>query len=771
MNQPLSNFFSSGKTNPVFNDELLDRLELVESSGNPNAVNPKSGATGAYQFIPKTTEYLKKKYGDFDPLDREQSRRMAKLYLEELYDKTGSVEGALKAYGGFKNTDPSHYINKVLGKSGEQLPEPIQLASTDNDALTNFFASKQNPPPVAKENKVASSAQAPQAQAQEPTKAPQAQASSSSVKDLAKGVVSLADTALEGISGLSSQVAYPFVRPFTTAEKAKELTAPVQSPLGRLFGIEQDTGYKKEFSRQAMEFIGENVDKGADWLSKKTGIPKPDVESMINSLSLTAPKVAKASVHTVQSLRPNKMGEVNIKKVPDAKRAPITPEETVSDANVYAEREVSPQQQVVNAQLLKRTGAENIHESVLKGKGKERATLFNVAKTDTPIGNFVAEKVFNKEFQHINTYAEKIVKDFDGSLGMDQSSLISRGRNIEKAISDFDNYLAKETGELYKQRDELAKDIPVRLDRTKELLLDPEIATTEELALQTKMFARMKKLGIMDADGNILDNTALNAEKLRQFVHENKNLARGGLYGRLLEAIDLDVTDYAGSTLYDKARAMHKFRKETIDNPKGISSLIESDGINRKISYEDLAKKVIGLEHGQLAHIVDTLKNKMPDHLKEAGQKALAEIKSQYLNTIIELGNKGSGTHVKNWNAQAVTKFLKNSNEDLKILFTPEEISKLYDLNDLGQRYRADTGYPGAAVQKHMLESKGFFNKATEYGALAAIEYFTGGSTFGVAGNVVREKIAARNQRKAQQKKVAEEKKKLIPLNEIGKGK
>jgi len=37
----------------VITDKILDRLKMVESSGDPYALNKESKAMGAYQFMPE----------------------------------------------------------------------------------------------------------------------------------------------------------------------------------------------------------------------------------------------------------------------------------------------------------------------------------------------------------------------------------------------------------------------------------------------------------------------------------------------------------------------------------------------------------------------------------------------------------------------------------------------------------------------------------------------------------------------------------------------
>lgn len=96
-------------------DELLDRLRMAESGGNPRAVS-KAGAMGAYQFMPGTA----KQFG-IDPFNEGQSREAARKYLTSLYNEFGSVEDALRAY----NWGPGNmraYLKTGYGVNGKPMP-------------------------------------------------------------------------------------------------------------------------------------------------------------------------------------------------------------------------------------------------------------------------------------------------------------------------------------------------------------------------------------------------------------------------------------------------------------------------------------------------------------------------------------------------------------------------------------------------------------------------------------------------------------------------
>ncbi|MDB5956733.1 transglycosylase SLT domain-containing protein [Ramlibacter sp.] len=116
--------------------QLLDGLRHVESSGDPHAVNPQTGAMGPYQFMPGTVAMLHKQGVKFDPFDEEQSRNAAATYLGQLVEKNGGdVRKALGQYGGFVTKDPSPYVDKVLAASGHA---PSAASHSTSDGLEDF---------------------------------------------------------------------------------------------------------------------------------------------------------------------------------------------------------------------------------------------------------------------------------------------------------------------------------------------------------------------------------------------------------------------------------------------------------------------------------------------------------------------------------------------------------------------------------------------------------------------------------------------------------
>ena len=111
-----------------------------------------------------------------------------------------------------------------------------------------------------------------------------------------KGAASLADTAYGIVPGVLGGATYAISRalgnsPETSEQSASTLSGAIDKPFGKAFGITNDPAYQNEASNRVMQFIGQNVAKGSDWISTHTGLPKTDVENMIQSLTMAVPAV------------------------------------------------------------------------------------------------------------------------------------------------------------------------------------------------------------------------------------------------------------------------------------------------------------------------------------------------------------------------------------------------------------------------------------------------------------------------------------------------
>lgn len=191
--------------------QMLDNLRNVESSGNAYAVNSKTGAMGPYQFTPSTLAMLRKQGVAFDPFDQVQARNAADWYIQKLKGQNGGTyQGALKAYGGFVNADPTQYVNKAMaGVPAPTMPgqsysgqRPSGYTGPTSDLMATLQSAMNEPTQPAKPSAQPAGPGMPTAP-MHPTTAAQNNSSWSDAAE--KGIGNLAGT-LIGIAGAGARM-------------------------------------------------------------------------------------------------------------------------------------------------------------------------------------------------------------------------------------------------------------------------------------------------------------------------------------------------------------------------------------------------------------------------------------------------------------------------------------------------------------------------------------------------------------------------------------
>jgi hypothetical protein len=415
---------------------------------------------------------------------------------------------------------------------------------------------------------------------------------------------------------------------------------------------------------------------------------------------------------------------------------PTTPEAPFSEVK-YAENGLPLDEQYSRAQTLNRVlGADHTADlAAIEGRGKERATNYAASNTDTATGNFLKER-FADEQKRLADFAERQVKNTGGTVGLDESTVYKRGNTILKPLQDLETHFDNATRKIYAERDAIAKDVPVEAQNIMKVLGDESLtlANTETIGLTNIAKARMKQLGMIDKDGNLLPTDAKTAENFRKFLNENWDRKNANLHRQLKEAVDNDVIANldTNTPLYKDARALVELRKNTLDNPNGIAKILDAEGpkgINRKVDIEKIAQNIANMPVDQFTHVVDTLRN-VPAELQPQAAAALSEIKAQFANRVAEQKTP-----------RQVTKYMNDNREVMNRVFTPDEMSNLRDYHNAVHILATDTGYKGAAVQKINVEQKlgskiaeQVMSKGAALTAGGIAEIGTGGVTVGTAG-------------------------------------
>jgi hypothetical protein len=681
---------------------------------------------------------------------------------------------------------------------------------------------------------------------------------------------SLADTGINAVTGTLDVLAYPLARayygtqmsPEAAAEKAKAETTSPKDVVGRAFGVTGTSEYKGEATRQVMDYIGANLEKGVDAIqqglqSQGINIPKGDVENMVNQATFLIPGGAKAIAKTkpvqavtgaigreagyvgqaVKAVTPEPIqravgsvveavapGSTRMKPkaapaaVPGTPEAPgvelkrnvdeldqryqaerqaatqpaapgqpapaqpaasplgtskpTTPDAPFSEVK-YAENGLPLDEQYSRAQTLNRVlGSDHAADlAAIEGKGKERATNYATSNTDTATGNFLKEK-FADEQKRLADFAERQVKNTGGTVGLDESTVYKRGNTILKPLQDLETNFDTATRKIYAERDALAKDIPVEAQNIMKVLNDESLtlANTETIGLTNIAKARMKQLGMIDKDGNLLPTDAKTAENFRKFVNENWDRKNANLHRQLKEAVDTDVLANldTNTPFYKEARALVELRKNTLDNPNGISKILDAEGpkgINRKVQIEKIAQNIADMPVDQFTHVIDTLKG-VPPELQPQAAAALSEIKAQFANRVAEQKTP-----------RQLTKYMNDNREVMNRLFTPDEMANLRDYHNAVHILATDTGYKGAAVQKINVEQK-LGSKIKEHlitkGGAVVAETATGGAGMGVPALVTHELLSqraatkrAKAQAQAEQQAFENTQQRFVPIQDL----
>lgn len=361
---------------------------------------------------------------------------------------------------------------------------------------------------------------------------------------------------------------------------------------------------------------------------------------------------------------------------------------------------LAPDQQQKNLDLMRDVGLSETRPSAISGDKFTAGNEYQLAKSDTPQGE-VLRAQFAKENTALSSYAGQIAQD-TGARGASPEEV---GQIIRQPLRDLNDHYDNAVSSIYQAADQRAGGIAgIDADSFKSMMDTKSnfAGKAENGALGRGINAYLKEQGIRNVDGTFNPMDAKQAEGVRQYINGQWSPQNSGLIGKIKESLDTDVAKSAGDDVYAQARALHAERKNVLDNPKGISSLLNEEGpngVNQMVPDEKVGQKLTSMPVGQLRHIVETLKN-APEPLQAGAQQSLAEMKGVFADAV---SKSGQGAE---WNAAKVTKQLNDQRSRMGLLFDDAEMSRFRTLNDAGHVLQKPTAYPGAAVQGHNLLQK-----------------------------------------------------------------
>lgn len=420
-------------------------------------------------------------------------------------------------------------------------------------------------------------------------------------------------TAETGYAGAKALEGLGFVKP-GVAERGREemykrFVEPFSKPVGETFGVTQTPEYKGEASQQAMNFVSQNMDKGADWISAQTGIPKPIVENMMFTLTTAAgPGLAKGKAG-LKGAEKFVRGE---QAVPPAKR--IEPGFGQPAAGQAAVGEVSQQGRVpANEPLLRNVGAAEVNKETQRiSKAKELPFPIELSKDqatrhpadvrfaretakDPVLGQALQEKYANDNAQiqkNLDHFVEQTGAEF---TGVGHGEL---GDKLVKSIEPYKQERKQQIGAAYdaaRISGEMAEKIP-----SQELanFVKDNYSASKNAPIISSINSEIKRLS---KNGEISLN---DLEEVRKMIgvlsQDSKSNAH---YGKEAIKIIDKLTEGKGGDLYKEARRLNTEYMNEFENTPVVKNLFSTkpNTNQRTIAIEDVVDK--SLMKGSLADV------------------------------------------------------------------------------------------------------------------------------------------------------------------------
>lgn len=640
-------------------DQLLDSLRRVESGGNPKIVNPKSGAMGAYQFMPATVESMRKQGINFDPFNEQEARAVAKSYLEKLTKQHGGdVSKALAAYGGFVTKDPTAYVENVLQGSNKSFAgdELGSLILGKTPAPT-----KQQPAPQVAQAAPQINPQAPEAggTAVGRAMAGMLQKQQEKKRSLGESIAGGIDT----VYGATVPAAYGAItqalaRTVNTPERAEQIgqaaASSIDQPLGKAFGITGKESYQHPLGAVGTK-VGEAINHmfnvlhmTPEQISEKTGISAADIRNMAVTGSFAVPSVLKegkaVAGKVTQPLREMaKELEVTTPQQMqaqfEAKKAPVGSAGAAKvEANPYAgqitgeegargefpqiklsktTKDVPSNEQVIRSQAIQEVmPGQQVRPGVVSGNENTLRNEYTKAKMDTPEGRLFKQQIANEQVA-LSDYAQKRVENSGASPTL--VTPYERGQRINDAFAGDEGLAGFFKGEKKKLYNDVAEKVgenPISSTHVEDLLADKQFKAGLGLKgnegvgrSAEELINHAKTIGFKDDMGNVYGPNTVGAwTAVQKSLNSNWTPQNASIIRKINQAIESDIGQAGGLEMLKKADSLHQAEK-VLFGSKGIKQIfgdIDPNGVQTATAFDAIPQKLNSMPLDQWKHIYDT---------------------------------------------------------------------------------------------------------------------------------------------------------------------
>ena len=382
--------------------------------------------------------------------------------------------------------------------------------------------------------------------------------------------------------------------------------------------------------------------------------------------------------------------------------------EPLAAPNPAAEGSIlTSQRQLDNIEAMRKIGLNEQRKAAVSGDKHQSGIEYEEAKLSNERGAVMRAQL-QKEQDALKGFAGRLVSETGANTSAAPEAV---GQSIRAPMQALSDHFDTEVSALYNQAKEAAGNTaPVKPDTLNAALADKNFRETffsspNGTTLLGAIDRQVKRFQGLAVDGEppaAAPNTVASAENLRKWLNTQWSPGNSKLIGQIKEALDSDVGNAGGAGIFDNARKLHAMRRDTLDNPNGISKLLTSGGpssINQAIADEHVAPKLLTMPTAQFKHVIKTLKS-LPEGLQEQGRQAIAEIKGALARRVYAAGDSGgtqNGASV--WNAANVTRELNANRSKMAIVFGPDELERFSHLHTAGHVLQTPMAYKGAAAQ------------------------------------------------------------------------
>ena len=536
-------------------------------------------------------------------------------------------------------------------------------------------------------------------------------------KTLPKQTAALADVAAETIPAAVKFVGEPVAKLIDklgdtklATEALDKVTSFASRPFGKAFGITNDPAYNAEATTRVMDYVGKNMDKGADYIAKETGMPKSDVQWFMNAALIAAAPAAMRGA--------KKTYEVGAKTLPKAGEQIKAQYETAKGKV----QELIPELKGEENPNLRSVGAAELSAGQLR-QAKARELL-------DPID--LSRDQYTRNFKDVNWAREK-AKDATTGEPLRQKYAQDNAKLINNLNLEVEATGAQKTGidrgelgqelnnvidKYKKDRYQGVKDAYTAADTAGETLQQVPYKSVLDYidnieAKRPTQYDQNPILKMVKEDLKANDPNGTGAINLRQYEDikqlinaETEYGTSNGFHGSKIRSAINEATKDAGGTLYKEANALNsRYMKEFEENPaiRDITA-IKKGTTERKIAVENLVEdSMLKGPRSRVEELFKTLENAGPE-----GQAMINELRGVVAEQIRAEATKGVGRDI-NGNPivsptglnNIITKLDKSGKLDL--IFGKKGAERYRTLNDVTKDVKTvpegSVNYSGTASQ------------------------------------------------------------------------